>query len=80
MTEQRKVADEEAFADRTVLDLLMDDDNQRPWAIEELVRELGDELAAVDALARLHGAGLVHRCEDVAWAARAAIPYRAIMD
>jgi hypothetical protein len=43
-----------------------------PWADEEIVREIGDRVAAVDALASLHGAGLVHRCAGFVWTTRAA--------
>jgi hypothetical protein len=42
--------------------------------VEEVVREHGDRVQALDALARLHGAGLIHRTtDDFVWATRAAI-------
>ena len=55
-----------------VLDLLMNED--RPWAIDEMVREIGDRIETVDALADLHGSGLVNRIgEDFVLASRAAL-------
>jgi hypothetical protein len=46
----------------------------RPWTIEELIREKGDRIAVEDALAELHGAGLVNRINKrVVCASRAAI-------
>jgi hypothetical protein len=46
---------------------------QRPWSTRELELEIGDPVAVADCLARLHGAGLVHRCSEFAWATRAAL-------
>lgn len=46
-------------------------DEQRPWAVSELVLDIGDPIDVMDALADLHEAGLVHRCGDFAWATRA---------
>jgi len=53
-------------------------DQQRPWAVRELVLEIGDQIEVEDALARLHGAGLVHRCGEFVWATRAALAANAI--
>jgi hypothetical protein len=55
-----------------VLTLLLDDATPALWSLEELASELGDELRATDAVASLHGAGLVHRCGRFAFATRAA--------
>lgn len=66
--------DDEARVDHSVLDLLLHGDTAGPWAEEELAREIGDRVAVVDALARLHAAGLVHRLTDgFAFASRAAV-------
>ena len=35
-----------------------------PWSMAEVSRELGDELRAMEAVAGLHAAGLVHRCGE----------------
>jgi len=51
---------------------------QRPWAVRELVFELGDPIDVEDALADLHGTGLVHRCGEFVWASRAALAAEAI--
>ena len=60
-------------ADSGVYGLLIHPDRQRPWSVGELVLELGSRLDVEDALARLHGAGLVHRCGEFVWATRAAL-------
>jgi hypothetical protein len=65
-------------ADASVLALLIEDDNQRPWAVDEVLRELGDELAATDALARLQAGGVIHRLEGFVFPARAALYYHRI--
>jgi hypothetical protein len=69
-------ATEEARADWFVLDLLLNNDVQRPWAISEVVREYGHEMNAIDAIDRLYGAGLIHKTADgFVFASRAAIRY-----
>lgn len=75
MLDQRscELADGEAGIDRAVLGLLLNDDSQRPWALEEVARELGDADGARDALARLCDAGLVHRLDRFVFAARPAV-------
>jgi hypothetical protein len=46
----------------------------RPWTVEELIREQGDRIAVVDALAELDVVGLVNRINKrVVCASRAAI-------
>jgi len=65
-------------ADPGVYGLLIQPTQQRPWSVGELVLELGSRLDVEDALARLHGAGLVHRCGDFVWATRAALAADAI--
>jgi hypothetical protein len=59
--------------DSAVYGLLIGPNEQRPWSAGELVLELGDQIEVEDALARLHGAGLVHRCGEFVWATRAAL-------
>jgi hypothetical protein len=60
-------------ADGNILLWLTQDDAQRPWSVDEIVREYGDHADAIDALARLHGVGLIHRSGEFVWATRAAI-------
>ncbi len=49
--------------DHTVLTLVLDEAGTRPWSLPELERELGSRVTAVDAVRRLHGAGLLHRLD-----------------
>jgi hypothetical protein len=57
--------------DQAVLGLLLEGP-EGLWSDEEVAQEIGDALAATDALARLHGAGLVHRLAGFVFAARPA--------
>jgi hypothetical protein len=61
-----------------IYDRLVTPNQQRPWAVRELVLEIGSRIDVEDALARLHGAGLVHRCGEFVWATRAALAADAI--
>lgn len=57
---------------RGVLNSLLAED--RPWTVEEMVREKGSQLDVVDAIAELHGAGLLTRINSrVFCASRAAV-------
>lgn len=59
--------------DAAILCLLIDPEAQRPWSVDEVAREIGDEVAVADGLARLAGAGLLHRISSFVWASRAAL-------
>lgn len=39
-------------------------DEERPWAIEELVHETGEPLGTLDALAELERASLAHKVDE----------------
>jgi hypothetical protein len=55
-----------------VLSSLLAED--RPWTVEEMIREKGKRLEVVDAIAELHAVGLVTRInKHVICASRAAI-------
>ncbi len=69
----RDVGKEEDGADAAVLAMLLAEDAQRPWSLDEVALELGDRLRATDALNRLQAAGLVHRLGDFVFAARPAL-------
>lgn len=66
--------------ERVVLALLLESKTPWPWSVQELGLEIGDELRATDALARLHAAGLVHRCHEFAWATRPAARFHQLAD
>jgi hypothetical protein len=59
------------LVDQAVLALLVNEDVVL-WAIEELVREIGDPLDVDDSLARLRRAGLIHRVGEFVFASRVA--------
>jgi hypothetical protein len=71
MHSERTPAQEEAHEDRTILVLLLD--RERPWpcSVDELARELDYDPA--DGIARLRGAGLIHRRTAFVWPTRAAV-------
>jgi hypothetical protein len=75
MHDQRKPtpAEDDARVDGAILRLLLDADARGPWAVEEVARQIGDRVSTVDSLARLHGAGLIHRIDGFVFASRAAI-------
>jgi hypothetical protein len=56
-------AEREVEDDDAVLGLLLYDDTGL-WSVAEVEREVGDHVAAQDSLARLHGAGLIHRLSE----------------
>jgi hypothetical protein len=64
-------AEQEGQLDRAILGMLLLDTSQRPWAEEEIAREMGAN--PVDSLNRLYGGGLIHRLEGFFWATRAAL-------
>jgi predicted transcriptional regulator len=63
-----------------VLVLLVGEHDQRPWSVDEIIREKnGDKVAALDALDRLRKAGLVHQTRDgLVFPTRAALHYSRI--
>jgi hypothetical protein len=63
----------------TVLDLLLDAENQRPWSIEEVNLEIGNAVVVADAIANLRAAGLIHKTSDhFIFASRAAVRFSQI--
>jgi hypothetical protein len=47
--------------EKTVLNLLLGDEHDYPWSIDELVQMIGDRIDTIDAVCRLEAAGLMHR-------------------
>jgi hypothetical protein len=67
----RDPAERERSVDGAILGLLIDLESHRPWSVEEITREIGEE--TTDSLNRLHGAGLINRLDGFVWASRAAV-------
>ena len=75
----RTPAEEEVYDDWAILELLIYPDEQRPLSVDELIRERGSAVAAIDAISRLQRAGLIHRTtDDFVFATRAAIRFQQI--
>ncbi len=59
--------------DGTILGLLVDRDQQRPWSEDEIARAIGGHTPVLNSLERLHRARLVHRWDEFASATNAAV-------
>jgi len=66
-------AEDDEQTEATILTLLLNPKVQRPWAVDEVIREIGRPDDTTDAIARLHAAGLVHRLDEFVFATRAAL-------
>lgn len=58
------VAEQDNTADGCVMTRLLSERDQRPWSVEELIRDGDNDLEIKDAVARLRGLGLVHLTAD----------------
>ena len=76
MPDQRTPAEREGVTDSAILGLLMLEASHRPWAVDEIAREMRRDVT--DSLNRLYGAGLIHRLDGFVWATRAAVTADAI--
>jgi hypothetical protein len=66
-------SEEFARLDGAILGLLVDPDDQRPWAETEVAREIGGPGNIFYAVDRLYHAGLIHRWGGLVSATRAAV-------
>lgn len=69
---------EHALLDRAVLNLMLDPERQRPWAEDELDRTLSVPGDVRESLRRLRACKLIHRWNDLAVAAHAAVRFHEI--
>jgi hypothetical protein len=68
------------IAERDVMYLLTDPEDQRHWSETEIGDEIEDRLGAPDVLRGLERAGLIHRTTDgFVFAARPAIRFRELI-
>src|ERR1700760_183392 len=65
------IIEQDASTDSAVLGLLMLETSHRPWAVDELAREMGSNVT--DSLNRLYGGGLIQRLEGFVWTSHAAV-------
>jgi hypothetical protein len=56
-----------------ILDRLTGQTDQRPWSVDELIRDTGARLATIDAVNDLEHIGLIHRCNELVFPTRAAL-------
>ncbi len=68
-----RIADDEDALDWVILSMLLAQNTLLPWATEEIAREIGDPVTTEDSIARLYGAGLVHRLNGFVFPTRAAV-------
>ena len=70
MHDQRTPAEQDDVADRSIMDVLLDDPG--PWAVSELQREFLAPIRVLDSLSRLTAVGMVHRLDGFVFATRTA--------
>lgn len=70
--------EQHALIDRALLQLMVGDEHQRPWAEDELTRVVGVPGDVRDGLRRLRSSRLIHRWNDLATASRPAVVFHEI--
>jgi hypothetical protein len=70
--------EQHALIDRALLQLLLGDEHQRPWAEDELARAVSLPGDVRDGLRRLRASRLIHRWNDLATASRPAVRFHEI--
>ncbi len=58
------IAQQQDTADAGIMCRLLIHDDQRPWSVEELIRDRDNAADTRDAVARLRGLGLIHVTVD----------------
>jgi hypothetical protein len=66
-------ADMAGQIEKSIFEVLVDRDEQRPWSVAEIEQHMGGPFAIADSLMHLHRSGLIHRCGDFVWATRVAL-------
>jgi hypothetical protein len=62
-----------------VLILFLGYDDRWPWSVDEIIRQTGGKIAALDSIARLRKTGLIHQTADgLIFPTRAALHYTQI--
>jgi hypothetical protein len=66
MQEQRiaDIAQQQDMEDAGIMGRLLVEGDQRPWSVEELIRDRDNAMETKDAVARLRGLGLIHLTAD----------------
>jgi hypothetical protein len=67
MTDDNRIAEEEDRDDWAVMERLLSEGDQRPWSVDELVRDRDKRVKpedVIDAIKRLSGIGLIHHTAD----------------
>ena len=70
--------EQHALIDRALLQLMVGDEHQRPWAEDELACVVGVPGDVRDGLRRLRSSRLIHRWNDLATASRPAVVFHEI--
>lgn len=83
MDDDNRIAEEEDRNDWAVMERLMSEGDQRPWSVDELVRDRDKRAKpedVIDAIKRLSGIGLIHHtADDLIFPTRAALHFDQIV-
>lgn len=77
---EESAAQAEERIDRSILRLVLEPTLRAPLSEAEVERELGGGVLVEDSLARLAGAGLIHRCGEFLFSTAAARRFDVLLD